>query len=157
MTQTLTIRKANIIDIKDILNLISEFYEEGLKECGLNFTDYSLYRTAENFINNGIVIVVEDNEIIVGLIGGMVIPSIFDETEKIAQEAMWFIKKEYRKGELAKDLLDRFEKEAKDLGAKHIVMGIMGSMYIEILNKFYRHKGYKLLETQYIKNIEGEQ
>ena len=151
MTQTLTIRKANIIDTKDILDLISEFYEEGLKECGLKFTDYSLNKTAEHFINNGIVIVVEDNETLVGIIGGIVIPSIFDETEKIAQEMMWFIKKEYRKGELAKDLLDRFEKEARDLGAKYIAVAAMGNMRNEVLDRFYRHNGYMLMETQYLK------
>ena len=151
MTQTLTIRKANIIDTKDILDLISEFYEEGLKEYGLNFTDYSLYRTAEKFITNGIVIVVEDNESLVGIIGGAVIPSIFDETEKIAQEMMWFIKKDYRKGELAKDLLDRFEQEARDLGAKYITVAAMGNMRNEVLDRFYRHNGYMLMETQYLK------
>jgi len=151
MTQTLTIRKANIIDIKDILELISEFYEEGLKECGLNFTDYSLYRTAEKFITNGIVIVVEDNESLVGIIGGAIIPSIFDETEKIAQEMMWFIKKDYRKGELAKDLLNRFEQEARNLGANHIAVAAMGNMRNEVLDRFYRHNGYTLMETQYIR------
>uniref|UniRef100_A0A6M3JVN0 Putative acetyltransferase n=1 Tax=viral metagenome TaxID=1070528 RepID=A0A6M3JVN0_9ZZZZ len=153
MTQTLTIRKANIIDIKDILDLISEFYEEGLKECGLNFTDYSLYKTAENFINNGIVIVVYDNDILIGLIGGMVIPSMFDEKEKIAQEAMWFIKKEYRNKELALDLLNRFEEEAKRFNAKHIIMVSLGNMKNEILDRFYKHNGYKLLENQYIKKV----
>ena len=151
MTQTLTIRKANIIDTKDIMDLIAEFYEEGLKECGLKFTDYSLYKTAEKFINNGIVIVVEDNETLVGIIGGIVIPSIFDETEKIAQEMMWFIKKDYRKGELAKDLLQRFEKEARDLGANHIAVAAMGNMRNEVLDRFYRHNGYTLMETQYIR------
>ncbi len=149
---TLTIRKANIIDTKDILELISEFYEEGLKECGLRFTDYSLNKTAEHFINNGIVIVVQDEDNLVGIIGGIIIPSIFDETEKIAQEMMWFIKKEYRQGSLAKDLLQRFEQEAKLLGAKHIVMVSIGNMKNEILDRFYKNNGYRLLETQYIKN-----
>lgn len=151
MTQTLTIRKANIIDTKDILELISEFYEEGLKECGLKFTDYSLNKTAEHFINNGIVIVVEDNDNLVGIIGGIIVPSIFDETEKIAQEMMWFIKKDYRKGELAKDLLNRFEQEARNLGANHIAVAAMGNMRNEVLDRFYRHNGYTLMETQYIR------
>ena len=151
MTQTLTIRKANIIDIKDIMDLIAEFYEEGLKECGLKFTDYALNKTTEHFITNGIVIVVEDNDSLVGIIGGIIVPSIFDSTEKIAQEMMWFIKKDYRKGELAKDLLQRFEKEARDLGANHIAVAAMGNMRNEVLDRFYRHNGYTLMETQYIK------
>ena len=138
---TLNIQKATEIDTNDILSLIDEFYQESLKEYDLSFTDYTLTKTVENCIKNQIVIVAEDGDSVIGLIAGAVIPSIFDEEEKILQEVMWYIKKDYRKGSLATDLLNIFEEKGKELGVEHILMVHMGNLYADILDRFYKkHK-----------------
>lgn len=153
MTQTLTIRKANILDKEDIKLLIDKFYEESLKDLGMKFTDYTIDKTIDNFVTNHIVILAQDGDKIIGVIGGLLVPSIFDETEIIAQEAMWYIDKEYRKGTLGTDLLLVFEEVAKELGVNHIVMVCMGNLNFEILNRYYTKNGYKLMENQFIKTI----
>jgi N-acetylglutamate synthase-like GNAT family acetyltransferase len=153
ITSKIIIRKANILDKEDIKILIDKFYEESLKDLGMKFTDYTIDKTIDNFINNHIVILAQEGEKIIGIIGGMLSPSIFDENEIIIQEAMWYVEPEYRKGTLGTDLLLLFEEIAKELGINHIVMVCMGNLNFEILNRFYVKNGYKLLENQFIKTI----
>lgn len=152
-TSKITIRKANIIDKEDIKILIDKFYEESLKDLGMKFTDYTIDKTITNFVVNHIVIVAQEEDKIIGVIGGLLAPSIFDENEIIAQEAMWYIDPEHRKGALGTDLLLFFEEIAKELGVNHIVMVCMGNLNFEILNRYYTKNGYKLMENQFIKNL----
>jgi len=128
ITSKIIIRKANILDKEDIKILIDKFYEESLKDLGMKFTYYTIDKTIDNFINNHIVILAQEGEKIIGIIGGMLSPSIFDENEIIIQEAMWYVEPEYRKGTLGTDLLLLFEEIAKELGINHIVMVCMGNL-----------------------------
>lgn len=147
------IRKGVLEDIEEVLGLIEEFYEESLKGYGLSFSCETLRNTINNFIVNQIGLVAEKDGKIIGCIGGIVVPSIFDNKEKIAQEAIWYVKKEERKGAVGIRLLKEFEKECILRGAKFISMIYEENLLAEELKNFYEKSGYKLMENHFIKGV----
>ena len=56
----LTIRKATGEDKPRIIELIIEFYKESLRDFGIKFDLETLYETVQNFIDNQIGIVAEE-------------------------------------------------------------------------------------------------
>lgn len=147
------IRKAELKDIPSIIRLIKEFFEESLNDYGLLLNDNSITETLENYIKNYIGIVVEENEKVIGVVGGLVSPSIFDKTQLIGQETIWYVDKRFRNKIIGLKLMKAFEEECKKRGAYLIAMVHMGNLYADILDKFYKHRNYKLLEIQYIKGV----
>jgi len=147
------IRQAVLDDTEATLALIEEFYEESLKEYGLSFKVETLIDTIFNFITNHIGLVAEKDGKIIGVIGGVVMPSIFDKDQKIAQEVIWYITKEERKGTMGIRLLKAFEEECVKRGAKFISMIYMGNLLSDELKRFYEKLSYKLMENHFIKEV----
>ena len=144
------IRQAIIEDSNAIKDLIKEFYDESLCEYGFSLDEDTINETIQNFVNNHIVLLVEKDNKIIGIIAGIVAVSIFDKKQRLAQEAIWYITKDERKGNIAIKLIEEFEKESKKRGANFILMGSMGNLNADILNRLYEIKKYKLMERHYI-------
>lgn len=149
------IRPLKTTDMKEVLQLISEFYEEGLKECGLSFSIKTLEGTIKLFAENpwcvsliGII-----NGKIKGIIAGMVQPSMFDFGELLAEEKIWFVSKDSRSTELGMRLLSLFEEGCKLKGAKHLMMINLEDVNSKIMHRFYHRQKYKLIETHFIKKL----
>lgn len=147
------IRKAVIEDKTSIIELSIQFYKESLKEYGLSFNFLTLDKLVEEFINTKIVIVADVDDKVVGVIAGMVQSSMFDSQQRIGQEIIWYIDKEYRKGSIGIRLLKEFEKQCKFNGANLMVMVYMGNLNNELLDRFYKMNNYRLLENQFIKGV----
>jgi N-acetylglutamate synthase-like GNAT family acetyltransferase len=145
------IRKATLDDVEAIKKLVEEFYEESLKEYKLSFRD--IEETIKNTVANHIGLVAEKEEKIIGCIGGITIPSMFDKDELIGQESIWYITKSERKGTVGIRLLKAFEEECKKKGCSFVIMVYMGNSYPEQLKRFYSMNNYKLLEMQHIKEV----
>jgi len=153
LTKFNIVRKAEIKDKTSIIELSIQFYKESLRSYGLAFNFSTLDKLVEEFINNKIVIVSEVNGKVVGVIAGFVSSSMFDSQQKIGQEIIWYIDKEYRKGSIGIRLLKEFEKQCKLNGANLMVMVYMGNLNNELLDRFYKMNNYRLLENQFIKGV----
>ena len=147
------IRKAELRDVPFVVKLVKEFFEESLNDYGLLLEDAAIFETLENYAKNHIGIIAEENEEIVGVAGGLVSPSIFDKSQLIGQETIWYVDKRYRGGVIGFKLIKAFEEECKKRGAHLIAMVHLGNLYADILDRIYKHRGYKLMEQQYIKKI----
>lgn len=159
MLETLSkvnIRNAVIEDKPQIIELIISFYKESLRDFGVRFDLETLYETVQNFIDNQIGIVAEKEGIIVGVIGGMVTPSMFDKSQKIGQESVWYVDPEERKGSIGFRLIKAFEEECIKRGANAIIMIHMSNLYPEALDRLYRMNGFRLMESNYIKGVKYE-
>lgn len=150
------IRKAITEDKPQIIELIIQFYKESLREYGVRFDLETLYETVQNFIDNQIGIVAEEYGKIIGVIGGMIAPSMFDKSQKIGQESIWYVIPAERKGKTGIKLIKAFEKECIDGGANAIIMIHMNNLYPEILDRLYTMNGFKLMESNYIKGVRYE-
>ena len=149
----LTIRKATGEDKPRIIELIIEFYKESLRDFGIKFDLETLYETVQNFIDNQIGIVAEEEGKIIGVIGGMIAPSMFDKSQKIGQESVWYVTQEARKGKVGLYLIKAFEEECIKRGANAIIMIHMSNLYPEILDRLYKINGFRLMESNYIKGV----
>ena len=145
------IRKAELRDKDSIRTLITEFHKESLSEYGLSLDTDSINETIEGFIKNHIVLVAE-KERVIGVVAGVIANSIFDKSQKLAQEAIWYVSKDSR-GVMGFKLLKAFMDEWKLRGADFVVMGSVGNLYANELDRFYKKRNFKQMETYYIKTM----
>ena len=147
------IYKALIKDVPDIVKLGFEFYEESLKEYGLSFDEATLIKTVTYFVKNSITLICIENEKTVGVISAIVHPSIFDEKEIFAEELMWYVNKENRNGRAGLELLKEFTNVCKKKGVSKIIMMHMENLNADIMDRLYKKKGYKKMESHFIGGI----
>lgn len=145
------IRKAETKDVFAVSVLVKEFFEESLSEYGLLLDNKTIIETLEHYAKNLIAFVADENGVIAGVVGGLIVPSIFDKSQLIGQETIWYVDRNYRSGIIGLKLIKAFEDECKKQGANLIAMVHMGNLNADVLGKLYRHRGYKLMERQYIK------
>jgi len=152
----LIIRKAELKDTQEIVGLVRRFFEEAIYDFGLKLDQETIEVTVDNYINNLITIVAEVEGKVVGVTGGVLMPSIFDKNQNIAQETVWYVDKNYRNGSIGLKLIKAFEKECLSRGANLIIMGLMGNLNTDILDRYYRKRNYKVLERNYVKYFKGD-
>jgi len=70
----------------------------------------------------------------------------------VCQEAFWFVPKGSRHG-IGLDLFAAWEAEASRLGAVRLIMVHLAQLDAARLGKLYQRRGYRPLETSYIKAL----
>ena len=142
------IRLANPNDVDDIASLGLEFVEKSMSahtfEPNLGKL-WELFHTAATG-SEFILIVLEEESRVVGFIFGMILAPCFSE-EVVLQEVGMYV----QTGFSGLHLLDAFEREAEIRGIKKVVVGCKPGFCD--LGNYYKRKGYKLLEVQYLKEI----
>ena len=148
------IRIATIEDAIGITGLILKFFEESLQHFGFTICTTSALHTSQTFILQHIIFVAEKKKKIMGVIGGVVLPSIFNSQQRLGQEIIWYVEKKERAGTVGIRLIKAFERECKRYGASLICMVHMSNLYADKLGKVYKQMNYTDLETQYIKEFK---
>ena len=144
-----TIRKTKETDLPSILDLISAFHKEKLNDFGVYCDDIVAKELMPKLIPTSLVLEI-DNKIL-GVIAGIVTSHIVS-SDPLMQEVIWYVSKDYRRYGIR--LYKEFEKWCTEIGMKHLVMVNMGGRD-STFKKFYENKGFRLLETQYIKALGG--
>lgn len=132
------LKKCSKEDLPDLLKMGQKFCEA----VKFEFDKKVLSNTLNNLISNGICIRTEK-----GCIGGLVYP-MFMSGELVAQEFFW-----WSEDNNGKVLLDEFEKIAKDMGAKKIIMVSLAKSDYNRVSSIYDNRGYEFLEPHYIKEL----
>ena len=149
---SILLEEATHKDIPGILELISEFYEEGLKSSGINFSKPSLFVLVKEYVEHkdACIVVAKENEKCVGVVAGFMTPSLYDRKQQIVQQKIIFVRKDYR-GKIGIRLLRAIEEWAKMKGANYITMTSLEGM--QDLMRFYNRNHYRKLETHYVKEV----
>lgn len=149
MIVTLT---AEGLNIPEFISLANEFYEEG--RLPGKFTIEAFIHNWKNLISNdiGVIWIALSEGSIDGALGAMLYPDI-NSGELTAIEAFWFMTKEARSGKSALKLFKTFEAWARNMKAKRIIMAHLHNLTPEKLKRFYEAKGYKAIETHYMKEL----
>ncbi len=85
-----------------------------------------------------------------GGLGAICGPSMISE-EKMAVETFWYVAPEYR-GQGVR-LMAAFEEWAKRQGCQKVAMVHLADSHPESLGAFYLRRGYKLIETHYVREV----
>jgi len=148
------IRRGQHYDIPGVMKLIDDFQDEGLDEYSLGHDKESALMTVKLFEANHLhVVAIEDDEVI-GVLGGFLVP-YFLKTKSVAfQEILWYVRMDKRDGGAGMKLFYAMQKLAKENGANHMVMAHTGKVVPEKLAAIYDKLGFEVLETQYIREIK---
>ena len=87
---------------------------------------------------------------IVGGIAGLIFPDM-NSGIQTAVECFWFVNPENRGKGLI--LLDAFENWAKERHCKKVAIIHLEDSFAEVLKRLYLRRGYKLIESHYMKEI----
>jgi hypothetical protein len=90
------------------------------------------------------------NGLLVGGIGILITPSLEDGT-LVAQEAFWFVTEESRGGGMK--LFIKGEELARSTGAERMHMIHLSNSMPDKLKKLYERRGYREIETTYMKEF----
>lgn len=101
-----------------------------------------------------VILGVEDGKMVGIIVGQLYFSHPLVQFSKIATELFWYVEPDYR-GKNSFGLMDKYEEWAREVGATHITMSLLNNEYKEKLDRIYQAKGYKPLETQYMKVLNN--
>ena len=148
------IRKAEYSDYDSITNLIIQFFDESIHNFLFEVDPASIQRSFQVMMRDHIVIVAIKDDKVIGVIAGTLGPADFNHGELVANEIIWYVTKSYRATTVGLKLFAKWEQESERKGATHITMGYMENLHPEKLKQFYVDKGYKPMQTQYIRSVK---
>ncbi len=148
------VRPAAKDDLAAIMEMGQAFFEEsGLSDC-TDFDGNSFHTAVRKLIEGnftGIILVAED-ERIVGMAACLIYPFYFNVNTSVAQEIFWYCEPDHRFGAGAA-LLDELEQAAKRRGVSVFIAASMSGLRDSALLRLYRRRGYKPAENTYIKRM----
>ena len=141
------IRKASVLDISAITYMLNTMH----KETELNVSTintFKLVNKVNEIIHTGIVLVaIQDNKL-VGSIGGTTSSDWWSE-EKHLSDLWFYVYKDARKSEIAKNLITDFIKIGKEAKLK-IRLGHIFSGDVDRKDKFYERLGLVKAGSTYV-------
>lgn len=143
------IRLATSADVPRIVELGSLSLKGGAYEKLIADNPEQTYKLALQIIHGGgkILLSEEDNKIS-GLLGMLIVAHPFSGTPT-ADELIWFVEEDARKGGAGIQLLWEAERIAKNMGAKHFQVSAPNEQIGAIYERFDYHR----IETKYLKEL----
>jgi GNAT superfamily N-acetyltransferase len=146
----LKIRQATMDDIESLLRMGRDFIgSSGI--VGLKYSPGTLVALAHVLLDGGrsTILVADDAGAIVGMVGGVVGPSILDQTRIEATEFFWWVDEDARGGSAAPRMLGEFKDWAKSMGANVVRMAALEGKNHDQVAALYTRLGYKRVETHF--------
>ncbi len=146
------IRPAVKDDIPSIVDMSKKFYAHTsyCTASNIPMNDEDVEILAEHLINSGLMHVAELDSKVVGMIGLILMPFIFNSNFVHCGEVVWWVEPEAQSAGIGKALLLSIEAPAKAAGAVHIQMIDLISSGSHVA-KLYEAFGYQLTERSYTK------
>jgi GNAT superfamily N-acetyltransferase len=132
----------------DIRELVTEFYEEALKEYNATYSPESVDACIEQCAENIILLI--NNGKCEGILAGTEAKNPISG-ERVFQEIIWYVSKKHR--HFGVTLLKKAEAILKERGFTGIVMACLHNSKTEKLFTFYRKMGFVPIETHFIRGL----
>ncbi len=152
----MNIRKVNINDYNDIINLYQQLFDsEKVFDNNIKKT-YKVSEKEGQMIKKrirsrkGIFLVAEIDSKIVGLIDGYIMENIYYE-EKISYLNHLYVDEEYRNNDIGSKLIEEFSKVSKTKGAKYITLSAFENNTPAV--SLYKKLGFESYAIYYMKKI----
>tara|TARA_R110002020_G_scaffold46645_4_gene132735 strand:+ start:249 stop:683 length:435 start_codon:yes stop_codon:yes gene_type:complete len=141
------IRKANALDISAITYMLSVMHKE-TELYVPTINSYKLVDKVNNIIHSGIVLVATEENQLQGSIGGTISTDWWSDEQYLSD--LWFyVYKDYRKSNIAKNLIADFIKIGKEAKMK-IRLGHIFSGDLDRKDKFYERLGLVKAGSTYV-------
>jgi hypothetical protein len=138
------IRRATLDDLPHLLNMGERF----VNHYGhFSFDAPTVLAMLVNLVQHHYVIVAEEEGVLFGMIGAMVVPNIWNKHDILFQEMFWWVDEDHRDGSAGIRLLLAMHKLAP-VGAKKVLSVLPNTNFKD---KTLAKLGYKLTEMAYAK------
>lgn len=140
------IRDAEIEDIKALVELGEDMHAESPRFSPYRYLQEKLFDLTYNLIESpdGIVLVAEDGEQMVGMMLGFTTEFFFSDA-KYASDIVLYVVPEKRGSSAAVRLVNEFRMQARERGAAEFVPGTSTGVEPERTKKFYEAMGCEAL------------
>lgn len=142
------IRFATIDDI-DRCHVIGEQFRDFSPYSDVPYCPDTVRDLLSGMIKEQMLIIAEDGNKLIGLIGGSYGPIFFNREYKIAYELFWYVDPEHR-GSVGMKLLFAFERRAKEIGCQKLMMMTLRKNDVGAL---YTRLGFDETETGFVKRL----
>ena len=135
-----------------MIDYISEVFKKFVPITGTSIpvTD-NIRDVVEHYLSNpNFICIAEENK---GVLLGVVVPAFWNPEVLVAQELGWWVEPEHRKSGFGARMLLTFEKKAKEMGAKEIMMICLENSEPEKVGLMYEKLGYSKAEYVYMKRL----
>ena len=146
------IRQAREDDLLRIVEMSAQFYPHTYYIKISPFDTESVSILASSLIDNGVMLVAEVEGKVVGMVGLVPAPFIFNPSIVGVYEVIWWVEPEYQGQGVGRDLLRVIEPIAKEKGASYIHMVCMADSPIQAA-ALYIKEGYDHTEMSFTKRI----
>lgn len=146
------IRKATLADVPVIVAMSARFYPTTHYADWCEMDEASVAGLATGLIENDVFYVAERDGELVGMIGLMIAPFLFNQNRKFAVEIVWWVAPDARGSRIASQLLAVVEQPCRDAGADRIQMVHMPNSPPQAA-ALYRHAGYAESEISFTKDL----
>lgn len=139
-------------ELPEIEPIARQFFEEA------KYPGTFCFRTFSNFwepllkAGYGSIFVAKFGETIVGLIGALFCPGIYNG-QMTAMLHFWYCTPEARKQKIGTKLFSRMESEWVFRQCKHVIAGHIKAINEDCFEKWFIHRGFKMVEVGYHKEI----
>jgi len=144
------IKLLNIDELERIIPFAAEFISESGEDIPFNENHFKKTWKELYEVDTGRIIIAEKEGVVVGVLGFIVYNDLLCG-ELRSSETFWFVRKADRG--IGLKLLDAFEDLSKEMGVKNILMMHLKRLMPEKLKSIYLKRGYREIETQYIKGL----
>ena len=117
-----------------------------------DYTPESALALIEAMTEAGVMLVAEHQGQIVGTVGLMVVPFLFDQSKTVAAEVLWYVTPEAQGAGLGKALLAAVEPACREAGCVAVQMIHLESSPPQA-GALYERMGYALQEHSYVKGL----
>lgn len=146
------IRKATLDDVPEVVRLSALFYPTTHYADFCDMDEDSVWGLASGLIENDVFYVAEDDGRLVGMVGLIIAPFLFNRSKKMAVEIVWWVAPEVRGSGVAHKLLMAIEQPCREAGAERIQMVHMPNSPPQAA-ALYRHAGYAESEISFTKEL----
>lgn len=147
-----TIRKATLADVPEIVRMSAAFYPTTHYAAWCPMDEDSVAGLATGLIENDVFFVAEQDSALVGMVGVMLVPFMFNQAHVYATEIVWWVAPEVRGSSVAARLLQVIEQPCRDRGAARIQMVHMPNSPPQAA-ALYERAGYARSEISYTKDL----
>ena len=139
--------------MEEVIHMMEKFVSvSGLKEFGFNFDKKSAQTTFYNMLTNKTaLIIVAENNGIVGTMGIVVVPWIADLSQLQVSETWFWVEPEHRGKGVDRKMVEFVELKSKGLFSINLMA--IENEGIDKISKYYKRKGFLPVERTFIKRL----
>lgn len=146
------IRPAMEQDVGAIVRMSAAFYATTTYSAVTGMDADTVEVLTRGLISTGVMLVAELDGDVVGMIGLVIAPFLFDNSIKTAHEVVWYVSPQVRGGRIGVELMRAAEDACREKGAKAVQM-VMLANSPPVAARIYESMGYARSEACFTKRL----